>query len=39
LLKDNIDTLEVLAKELIKKETLEKEEFEEIVKNILPKKV
>ena len=39
LLKDNIGTLEILAKELIKKETLEKEEFEEIVKNILPKKV
>jgi len=39
LLKENISILETLAKELIKKETLEKEEFEEIVKNILPKKV
>jgi len=39
LLKDNVTTLDTLAKELIKKETLEKEEFEEIVKNILPKKV
>ncbi|HPR91575.1 MAG TPA: ATP-dependent zinc metalloprotease FtsH, partial [Candidatus Paceibacterota bacterium] len=37
LLKDNVTTLDTLAKELIKKETLEKEEFEEIVKNILPK--
>jgi len=32
LLKENISILETLAKELIKKETLEKEEFEEIVK-------
>lgn len=39
LLKDNVTTLDTLAKELIKKETLEKEEFEEIVKNILPKKI
>ncbi len=38
LLKENLGTLEILATELIKKETLEKEEFEEIVKNILPKR-
>lgn len=39
LLKDNVTTLDTLAKELIKKETLEKEEFEAIVKPILPKKI
>jgi cell division protease FtsH len=38
LLRENLSILEILAQELIKKETLEKEEFEEIVKTILPKK-